>query len=122
MEITATPQRNLKGIDDGLPERRLVKNSKRENSPECFTGTALWLKPTYIPIPSSLVQITCEVNSLEKVPTLEELEAGRSPKGGYTRETLASWGVPWPPPKGWLEELRRQALSTYAQRSGNPQP
>jgi hypothetical protein len=37
--------------------------------------------------------------------TPEELEAGKSPKGGYTKEQLAKWGVPWPPPKGWKEAL-----------------
>lgn len=37
--------------------------------------------------------------------TRAEIEAGISPRGGYTAETLASWGVPWPPPKGWKEML-----------------
>jgi hypothetical protein len=37
--------------------------------------------------------------------TLEEIEAGRSPRGGWTRATLAGWGVPWPPPKGWQQRL-----------------
>lgn len=37
--------------------------------------------------------------------TLEQIEAGRSPAGGYTKEQLAIWGVPWPPPKGWKEAL-----------------
>ena len=31
--------------------------------------------------------------------TEEEIEAGRSPRGGWTREQLAAWGVPWPPPR-----------------------
>lgn len=37
--------------------------------------------------------------------TEEEIEAGRSPAGGFTKKTLAKWGVPWPPPKGWREAL-----------------
>lgn len=37
--------------------------------------------------------------------TREEIEAGRSEKGGWTKETLANWGVPWPPPKGWKDKL-----------------
>lgn len=37
--------------------------------------------------------------------TMEDIEAGRSPAGGFTRETLASWGVPWPPTKGWQQRL-----------------
>ena len=37
--------------------------------------------------------------------TFEEIEAGRSEKGGYSKAQLALWGVPWPPPKGWREAL-----------------
>jgi hypothetical protein len=37
--------------------------------------------------------------------TAEEIEARQSPKGGYTKATLASWGVPWPPPSGWKQAL-----------------
>lgn len=37
--------------------------------------------------------------------TMEDIEAGRSPAGGFTRDTLASWGVPWPPKKGWQQRL-----------------
>jgi len=37
--------------------------------------------------------------------TSADIERGKSPKGGWTRETLASWGVPWPPPKGWKDAL-----------------
>jgi hypothetical protein len=36
-----------------------------------------------------------------------EIEAGRSPRGGWTRNQLAEWGVPWPPPAGWLAALLR---------------
>lgn len=39
--------------------------------------------------------------------TREEIEAGRTPKGGFTRKQLAAWGVPWPPPGGWPEKLMR---------------
>ena len=37
--------------------------------------------------------------------TEEQIEAGKTEKGGYTRDQLAEWGVPWPPPKGWIEAL-----------------
>ena len=37
--------------------------------------------------------------------TAEEIEAGRSPSGGWSAATLASWGIPWPPPKGWRQRL-----------------
>jgi hypothetical protein len=41
-------------------------------------------------------------------PTPEEVKAGRSPTGGFTRKQLAAWGVPWPPPAGWLQALLRE--------------
>ena len=46
---------------------------------------------------------------LAGLPTLtrEEVEAGRSPAGGFTRKQLAAWGVPWPPPARWLGALLR---------------
>lgn len=37
--------------------------------------------------------------------TEEEIEKGRSAKGGFTRKQLAKWGVSWPPPKGWKKAL-----------------
>lgn len=37
--------------------------------------------------------------------TPEELEAGKTAKGGYTKAQLAKWGVPWPPPHGWKDAL-----------------
>lgn len=35
----------------------------------------------------------------------EQIEAGRSPKGGWSRKQLAEWGVSWPPSKGWKRRL-----------------
>lgn len=37
--------------------------------------------------------------------TNAEIEAKRDGKAGWSRETLAAWGVPWPPPKGWKQAL-----------------
>jgi hypothetical protein len=46
-------------------------------------------------------------------PSLEEIMAAQTPAGGWTKETLKSWGVSWPPPKGWKSRLIRdhQTLS-----------
>jgi 5-methylcytosine-specific restriction endonuclease McrA len=33
--------------------------------------------------------------------TAAEIDAAMSAKGGFSKETFAQWGVPWPPPKGW---------------------
>jgi hypothetical protein len=35
----------------------------------------------------------------------DEIEAKRTANGGFTAATLAAWGVPWPPPKGWMKFL-----------------
>jgi len=37
--------------------------------------------------------------------TAEQIEAARTPNGGWTKAQLAEWGVPWPPPKGWKRAL-----------------
>jgi hypothetical protein len=41
-------------------------------------------------------------------PTEAEIQEARTPCGGWTRETLAKWGVPWPPPRGWKKKLIRE--------------
>lgn len=47
--------------------------------------------------------------------TEKQIEAAKSPKGGWTAATLAQWGVPWPPPKGWKEALLAGAPIPEAQ-------
>lgn len=37
--------------------------------------------------------------------TAEEIDAKRSPRGGWTAKTLAEWGISWPPPRGWRKAL-----------------
>lgn len=37
--------------------------------------------------------------------TRAEILAKRTANGGYTKGDLATWGVPWPPPKGWIARL-----------------
>lgn len=45
----------------------------------------------------------------EFVPTIrltaEDIAAARTPAGGWTKQQLHAWGVPWPPPKGWRKAL-----------------
>ncbi|MFE9803505.1 hypothetical protein ACFYP6_32410 [Streptomyces goshikiensis] len=54
------------------------------------------------------------------LPSPGEIEAARTPAGGWKRDQLAVWGVSWPPPKGWKDELigRREA----ARQEGAPPP
>ena len=35
----------------------------------------------------------------------EEIEAKKTVKGSWTRKTLESWGIIWPPRKGWKYKL-----------------
>lgn len=39
------------------------------------------------------------------LPTADDIETAKTPRGGWSRETLAAWGVPWPPPSGWRRRL-----------------
>jgi len=39
------------------------------------------------------------------VITNEQIEASKTPAGGWNRKQLNAWGVPWPPPKGWKGKL-----------------
>jgi hypothetical protein len=45
-------------------------------------------------------------------PTATEIDAAKTPRGGWTRQQLAQWGVPWPPRAGWKRRLIAQ--STHA--------
>jgi hypothetical protein len=49
-------------------------------------------------------------------PSPEQVEAARTPAGGWTRAQLAEWGVSWPPPKGW----RRRLLAEYEAQAASP--
>ena len=49
--------------------------------------------------------------------TDQQIEGGKSSRGGWTRKTLADWGVPWPPPKGWRTALRMGTPIPARQRS-----
>ncbi|WP_410539804.1 hypothetical protein [Streptomyces sp. KL2] len=42
------------------------------------------------------------------IPSPDEVGAARTPAGGWRREQLAAWGVPWPPPAGWKQRLADQ--------------
>ncbi|MFF5859575.1 hypothetical protein ACFY8B_28810 [Streptomyces sp. NPDC012751] len=54
------------------------------------------------------------------LPSPEEVEAARTPAGGWKRDQLAAWGVPWPPPKGWKDELAERWKT--ARQDGAPPP
>lgn len=37
--------------------------------------------------------------------TQKKIDAEMTANGGWTKATLAEWGVAWPPPKGWRKAL-----------------
>ena len=42
-------------------------------------------------------------------PSPEEvMAASTSPSGAWTAKRLRTWGIAWPPPKGWRRELARK--------------
>lgn len=51
----------------------------------------------------------------------EEIDAAMTPAGGFTKATLETWGVPWPPPKGWRARLIAEWKAANDSRE-NPQP
>ncbi len=53
-----------------------------------------------------------------KVITASEIEAARTENGGWTRKTLESWGVTWPPQKGWRRRL--EGATRASQAIGEP--
>ncbi len=42
-------------------------------------------------------------------PSPEEvMAASTSPSGAWTAKRLRAWGIAWPPPRGWRQELARK--------------
>jgi hypothetical protein len=53
--------------------------------------------------------------------TPAQIDAARTPRGGWTRAQLAEWGVPWPPPKGWRQRLLGRDSRSKPDRATTPQ-
>lgn len=43
----------------------------------------------------------------------EEIEASKTAKGAWTKKSLVKFGVPWPPPYGWLEALKKHGVPLF---------
>lgn len=52
------------------------------------------------------------------IPSPAEIEAGKTPRGAWTRAQLAEWGVPWPPPGGWKRRLEDAWRAAHPQFEG----
>ncbi|WP_406447193.1 hypothetical protein OG782_00460 [Streptomyces sp. NBC_00876] len=55
------------------------------------------------------------------LPSPEEIEAAKTPNGAWARVQLAEWGVPWPPPKGWKDELIKRWEAAPPDGASSPQ-
>lgn len=51
-------------------------------------------------------------------PSPREIMAARTHANAWTRDQLAKWGVPWPPPKGWKGELEQRWREAVAAARG----
>lgn len=50
--------------------------------------------------------MTDTVSTISRIPiTHKQIEAVKTERGGWTKQQLSEWGVPWPPPKGWKEKI-----------------
>ena len=47
----------------------------------------------------------------------DEIDAAKTANGGWTRATLAQWGVPWPPPRGLAQGADRGDARRAARRA-----
>lgn len=45
-----------------------------------------------------------------------EILSQKTENGGWTRDVLAQWGVPWPPPKGWKSDLVKFGIPYQPQK------
>jgi hypothetical protein len=43
----------------------------------------------------------------QALPTTKQIHAAKTKRGGWTRATLAQWGVPWPPRHGWQKTISK---------------
>ena len=56
-------------------------------------------------------------------PSPNEVAAGADLLGGWSKATLLSWGVPYPPPKGWRNVLHSLWMSDRGGlKSERPKP
>ena len=57
------------------------------------------------------------VDEISTAVSDKEIQASQTPHGGWDRETLAKWGVGWPPPKGWRQRL----IENFDQQGNQPE-
>lgn len=132
------PQRQ--GEPSGTPkvQRRITKRSKaalgtgrgsrsdnRASRPEVISQRPAPLTRTAV---EGMPGVSWTYGGTEKVPSRKEIREARTPAGGWTRPQLQAWGVPWPPPRGWVALLVRSSAEGWVPHGwsapvlGAPQP
>jgi hypothetical protein len=92
-------------IRGGLPFRgRAILYGYPEHGPADFPADAAWLKNMIQFDPEGIERAFNDPRPLP-APSPEQIQAAKTPGGGWTRTQLAAWGVPWPPAKGWRKDL-----------------
>ena len=117
LEIKLRVVTSIGEMADLKPGDRIATNHNKLLILEAAFGGIYWFEYGELTAYSPIVEwfpviVLPPVVSLEEAAeaervkvTAEEIEAARSPSGGFTKAQLAKWGVPWPPPRGWKERL-----------------
>ncbi len=80
--------------------------ASRRCASRLMRGETVWATGIMTQTPETRLELIVQIKEggVKKL-TAKEIDAARSPKGGFTKETLVGWGIPWPPPKGWRQML-----------------
>ncbi len=78
--------------------------ASRRCASRLMRGETVWATGIMTQTPETRLELIVQIKEggVKKL-TAKEIDAARSPKGGFTKETLVGWGIPWPPPKGWRQ-------------------
>lgn len=84
--------------------------SGKVNRQEAKANTRAKYGPSMRPAPVVVKSLaTGEIIASSKcAPSPDDVQRAMTKNGGWTRATLATWGVPWPPPRGWRRRLAAQ--------------
>jgi hypothetical protein len=94
VDATVNPVKDYKALYERAMKRQQVLEEQVRSLQEQLDGKSR--RPV----------ISAQQANVRKARLTEaDIERGKSPKGGWTRKTLAGWGISWPPPKGWKENL-----------------
>lgn len=93
----------------GVHHMVVLNDGELAHDPHPSRAGLLRVERCYVLVPKVVANWRLVREPGTRIPTEDEIEAGKSQRGGWTRAQLAEWGVPWPPPKGWRARLLRAA-------------